>query len=1287
MGLLSFLGRAHQAGIVGLRFRPEAIVPLGGREWTWLAPDLHHPDALGEAPERVDQRELAKAFSAWCAPPLAGPLSQCLGSLLSPAGDPHEVWRQCGAALGLQWPTPRFVAPLPTTPWRAEREALGAWHRRALAEGRPMWVSLSHDPGVDPSPLLEALRGELQSPVHLLPARGPEAWDALWRWVGWDQQPPPERPTHEALRALVEAWSASLAHRAPCVLIWWGVDPTDPWWEQLFLALQQGACEQGALVVALLAPGHLQCPPMPKLHLRQLEAGEHGPLLAGLLPGLPLSQEAVASAEGLAGGSAIDLTRLAQHWLATGLKREPGPEGRYRPKEAQWRLVVPEEAQAVVDCLATLGGRATWGPLCAVLDMPEGPRWEAITRALVGGWVRELPGGLALWGPDEAERVLAACKPTDRQRWHRRVATLPQLGPAQRAHHALEGGLAPLVPKAVLQARPCLAALGATEALGTWLEQAWRLADLQDPLRPELAEARFRLALDAGDPELALSLAEKPSQEALALAQAGRVEEALARVAQASLPPSEELGLAIAWAHAQRGEPEACRRALAQLPDAPEEGLLSARWHHLQAWGVGTAAAWAVAWQSAQAAGLPELTLLAWVPWAQALWTEGQAERAAEELDALWTWALRHQLELPPEALLLQHQLTPPSPAPSAEEPTTHAPDGPGHSALPQASLPGTRGALRALLKAEGQWELASLGQLEAVLALVASRWPREVLLERLAATFLKVGGLDRAWVFLTEEGGQLRLRHQVGAEGGVQPPSTLCEALASEGALFHAKEGSQHPRLQGEAPEAGGVLALPLVARDALAGNRLLGLLYGDRQKAWGDGLEGSLAWLELLARHVGVALEASLLEDEALRRAHRLEALLELSTALAKVLDLDEVANLALARCLSATRAEQGYLFWGPDLPCRASVGPDGQVLTQIEASRSVLTQVQAEGRSLAILDVPREGGLDPKASLVAFRVRSVLAVPIKQEEQVEGVLYLSSSSATKTFGREDLELVEAMAGQIALALQAARAFAVAKEANLGLEAKVQARTAELEEAYRGLSEAQDQLLETEKLATVGSLAAGVAHEINNPLGAILTNAQLLLLDAEDEELKDGLQLIEAGAKRCQTIVEALRRYARPPSPERNAVDLLALAQEVLHFLAIPLQQSGVQVTLEAPPRLPSALGDATELRQLLTQLVLNALDAINEAARAEAGQLTLRLDAKPEGLRVLVQDNGVGIPQDLLRRIFDPFFTTKPVGSATGLGLSLAQRIAEKHGGRLLVSSREGQGTEFQLQLPLP
>lgn len=248
--------------------------------------------------------------------------------------------------------------------------------------------------------------------------------------------------------------------------------------------------------------------------------------------------------------------------------------------------------------------------------------------------------------------------------------------------------------------------------------------------------------------------------------------------------------------------------------------------------------------------------------------------------------------------------------------------------------------------------------------------------------------------------------------------------------------------------------------------------------------------------------------------------------------------------------------------------------------------------------------------------------------------------------------------------------------EDLNLNLEKKVKERT-------RQLKEAQAQLIQSAKMATIGTLAGGVAHEINNPLGAILTNTQMLLREVKDPDKRESLELIEEGTRRCRDIVRALLRYSRKPElDEFKSVNLNDIIDDSYNLLQSQLSKENIKIERECG-EIPNIPGNANELQQVFTNLILNARDAIKRIRGS--GKITIRTYSEDGSIVAQVIDDGCGILDENIDKIFDPFFTTKDVGEGTGLGLSIAYKIIEKHNGGVKVSSNVGEGTTFTIRFP--
>jgi two-component system NtrC family sensor kinase len=228
--------------------------------------------------------------------------------------------------------------------------------------------------------------------------------------------------------------------------------------------------------------------------------------------------------------------------------------------------------------------------------------------------------------------------------------------------------------------------------------------------------------------------------------------------------------------------------------------------------------------------------------------------------------------------------------------------------------------------------------------------------------------------------------------------------------------------------------------------------------------------------------------------------------------------------------------------------------------------------------------------------------------------------------------------------------------------------------------------QLTQTEKLSALGQMVAGAAHELNNPLTGVLGYTQLCLERCDpDAPLAADLRKVLQEARRCQKVVENLMAFSRKAVPVRQPESLNALVRATIEAMARDLQAEGVRVDLQLDPDLPDVPLDRTQWTEVLVQLLRNARQAIRRGSRP--GRLRVRTAVRDERLALEIEDNGVGIPHEVLPRIFDPFFTTAEVGGGSGLGLSVAYGIVREHQGRILVDGRPGEGARFRVELPAP
>jgi len=258
---------------------------------------------------------------------------------------------------------------------------------------------------------------------------------------------------------------------------------------------------------------------------------------------------------------------------------------------------------------------------------------------------------------------------------------------------------------------------------------------------------------------------------------------------------------------------------------------------------------------------------------------------------------------------------------------------------------------------------------------------------------------------------------------------------------------------------------------------------------------------------------------------------------------------------------------------------------------------------------------------------------------------------------FLKEERRLIEAVAGQVA---------AIVEREEVKLEKRM----------------LLEQLRHADRLATLGQLAAGIAHELNEPLGGILGFAQLARKSpALPAEVAGDIDRIATAALHARDVIRKLLLFAHQTPPERMPLDLNHLVEDGLELLRSHCEKEAVEIRLALAPDLPPVVADGGQLRQVLTNLVVNALQAM-----PNGGNLTIATAVEAGHVLLMIEDTGVGIAEDVMDKLFLPFFTTKDVGGGTGLGLPVVHGIVTAHGGSVHVRSKVGKGARFEVRLPL-
>ncbi|MCE7945963.1 MAG: response regulator [Chloroflexi bacterium CFX4] len=429
-----------------------------------------------------------------------------------------------------------------------------------------------------------------------------------------------------------------------------------------------------------------------------------------------------------------------------------------------------------------------------------------------------------------------------------------------------------------------------------------------------------------------------------------------------------------------------------------------------------------------------------------------------------------------------------------------------------------------------------------------------------------------------------------------------------------------------------------------------------------------------ELIAR-ARSKIKARRLEDTLQRRNAQLGILSRIGAQLVRALALPELAEYLLDALLDHLKGSSAILLLLDDTNTPNFWLVRGNSLERLLPLLVVwLPRYIVEyGQPVLIEDAQT---LEPELStaFTADQIRSGIAVSLAYQGRVFGALAVASQQ-TNQFSKYDLRLLEAVSAQASLAIRNAQLYSDLQAYAHNLEAMVQTRT-------EALQKVQQQLLRADKLAALGTLAAGIAHEINNPLQPLLTNLELTLEDIDQTRPIDR-ELIEFAThdvQRIKRIVSRLLDFARPAQTAFTPLPLNDLIHEVMVLAGKQLEHARVRVTLRLEAQQP-AHGNADQIRQVLLNLVVNAMDAMPNGGTLLIATADRQCEDVP-CLELLVRDSGVGIPPDLIVHIFDPFFTTKLGG--TGLGLAISHSIIEAHGGQIHVESVPNQ-TTFTIYLP--
>jgi signal transduction histidine kinase len=413
--------------------------------------------------------------------------------------------------------------------------------------------------------------------------------------------------------------------------------------------------------------------------------------------------------------------------------------------------------------------------------------------------------------------------------------------------------------------------------------------------------------------------------------------------------------------------------------------------------------------------------------------------------------------------------------------------------------------------------------------------------------------------------------------------------------------------------------------------------------------------------------------------------QILLSLVQALNATLVLSQVLEQVLDALMGLSRAERGFLLLADPPAGAGAPEPVGDLHVRVARRRgggsiplpevqglssSVVRKAVRSGETVATGNAVADPSLGAAKSVILMDLRTIVCIPLRSPRveaggavgRTLGAIYLDNPETSAPFSADSLRISEALAHHAALAIENAQLF-------------------EREQAtIRELRQAQSRLLQSEKLATIGQMAAGIAHELNTPLTYIMGNLELMQAQPLTDPQQGMLRSMARGADRLKSLAQSLLAFSRPAQEVPVTLPVNEVIERSLELCHYQILRGGVALQKQLAADVPPIRGVSNQLEIALINLIVNAVDAMDGG-----GTLVVASGAGNGGVEILVSDTGHGIPEEIQSTVFEPFFTTKPEGKGTGLGLSTVLMIVERHEGRIELTSAAGRGTTFRILLP--
>jgi signal transduction histidine kinase/ActR/RegA family two-component response regulator len=583
----------------------------------------------------------------------------------------------------------------------------------------------------------------------------------------------------------------------------------------------------------------------------------------------------------------------------------------------------------------------------------------------------------------------------------------------------------------------------------------------------------------------------------------------------------------------------------------------------------------------------------------------------------------------------------------------------------------------RIFLYTENVKRLEELKTLYSISHEIASKLELRVILQKIVESAIALLGADSGSIALWDNRKQsygIAIVHRlpeslIGKEFSPPWSGVIGEVIARKSPVLW-KDYEHHPNRIKELDSyhLKEVVGVPLIVREMIIGT--MAINSSDPEVHF---QQNGIDLLHNFAHQAAVAIGNAKLYEDSLAKIRQLTTLYEIGKTLSSTLDLGDLFKKAL----ELLKDRFGYAACSILLLDRAK---DELYIKQVtgrnlEEAKKLRFRVGIDGivgwvaRSGELVNVP-DVSKDSRYIPANPSIKSEAAFPLKVRDQLFGVLNIESDELYG-FDEEDLKTLSSFASQMSISIENAQLFS------------------DLKQTLQELRQAQDQVIQAEKLRAMGELASGVAHDFNNVLAVVLGNTQLLLHQLDHlglEEIREGLKVIERSSK---DGAETIRRIQEFTGVRRDREFIsLSLNQIVTDVVSITqprwrdqTQKKGIQIELTTQlGEIPLIMGNPSEVREVLTNIIFNAVDAM-----PKGGKLTITTEPQVEDwVEVRIADTGIGMTEEVKKRVFDPFFTTKGVTNS-GLGMSVSYGIIKRHGGEILIESEPQKGTTFIIHLP--